>query len=367
MSLVLTASGCAMAPGPYLGVTRSNVYDPDRADASDAALEQNVSERADIHTISAASIAQMVTARNLAEGRDARERAQAAAQPAPNGYTYRVGPQDILTVTVWNHPELNNPAAMSNLASGRVVGEDGSFFFPYAGKVQAAGRTVDEIRASLTATLAKVLVEPQVDVAVIDYRSKRVYVMGMVDKPGVESVSDVPLTVTGALAAAGGLKPEADLYGATLTRKGATQPLNLYALYYEGDVGQNLQLQAGDILTVPENRYNKIFVMGEVGKQQSVLMPRGRVSLTEAISDAGGFNPISSNTGQVYVIRQGRNDRPQIWHLDASSPDALVLADQFDLHPRDIVYVDPAKVTRFGRVLTNILPTAGLLRQTLQY
>jgi polysaccharide export outer membrane protein len=309
----------------------------------------------------------MVAARNPAEGRDARERAQAAAQPAPDAYTYRVGAQDILSVTVWNHSELNNPAAMSNLASGRVVGQDGTFFYPYAGKVQAAGRTVDEIRTALTSALSKVLVDPQVDVAVIEYRSKRVYVMGMVDKPGVESISDVPLTVTGALAAAGGIKPEADLYGATLTRNGVTRPLDLYALYYEGDVGQNLRLQAGDILTVPENRYNKIFVMGEVSKQQSVIMPHGRVSLTEAISDAGGFNPISANSGQVYVIRQGKNDRPQIWHLDASSPDALVLADEFDLHPRDIVYVDPAQVTRFGRVLSNILPTAGLVRQTVQY
>ena len=92
-------------------------------------------------------------------------------------------------------------------------------------------------------------------------------------------------------------------------------------------------------------------------------MPRGRMSLAEAISDAGGFNPLSANTGQLYVIRNGANNRPQIWHLNAASPDALVLADRFDLQPRDIVYVDPTGVTRFGRVLSNILPTATAVRR----
>jgi polysaccharide export outer membrane protein len=149
-------------------------------------------------------------------------------------------------------------------------------------------------------------------------------------------------------------------------RKGKSSSLDLYALYYQGDVTQNVRLESGDILTIPENRYNKIFVLGEVGKPQSVVMPRGRISLAEAISDVGGFNPLTSNAGQLYVIRAGANNRPQIWHLNASSPDALVLADRFDLEARDIVYVDPATVARFGRVINNILPTATVIRQSVQ-
>src|SRR5690606_2152391 len=128
------------------------------------------------------------------------------------------------------------------------------------------------------------------------------------------------------------------------------------------DVTQDIRVQPGDVLTIPENRYNKVFVLGEVLKPQSLLMPRGRLSLAEAISDTGGMNPISSNAGQIYVIREGEGGRPQIWHLDAKSPDALVLADRFDLEARDIVYVDPAGVARFSRVINNIIPTASFLR-----
>ncbi|WP_187394917.1 polysaccharide biosynthesis/export family protein [Pigmentiphaga aceris] len=348
-------------PGPYLGV----VPDASTLDRPDFSKE-SVKDRADIFSISPQTIAQMVQDKQRNDAERAAARAQASADLKANGsggYRYTVGKYDILLITVWNHPELNNPSGTLNELSGRVVSEAGTFFYPYAGKVQAVGRTVDDIRDELTKKLATYLVQPQVDVSVLTYRSQRVFALGQLTRPGVVPVTDVPMTVTDLISQTGGLTPEADLSAATLLSRGQTRPVNLYALYYEGDVSQDVRLSPGDILTVPESRYNKVFVMGEVTTPQSRVMPRGRMSLAEALSDAGGFNPLSANTGQLYVIRNGQNNRPQIWHLNASSPDALVLADRFDLQPRDIVYVDPTGVTRFGRVLTNILPAATAVRR----
>jgi len=358
-ALVILAS-CAV-PGPYLGV----VPDASTADGPDFSRE-SVKDRADIYSISPQSIAQLIQDKQRIEAERLAARTQASADlkaGSATGYRYTVGRYDILLITVWNHPELNNPSGTLNELSGRVVSEAGTFFYPYAGKVQAAGRTVDDIRDELAKKLATYLVQPQVDVSVLTYRSQRVFALGQLTKPGVVPITDVPMTVTDLIAQTGGLTPEADLSAATLLSRGQTRPVNLYALYYEGDVSQDLRLSPGDILTVPESRYNKVFVLGEVTTPQSRVMPRGRMSLAEAISDAGGFNPLSANTGQLYVIRNGANNRPQIWHLNAASPDALVLADRFDLQPRDIVYVDPTGVTRFGRVLSNILPTATAVRR----
>jgi len=360
----ILGSGCALVPGTYLGVS-APVNETDKEYEYDTPSTQDVSERADIFSITPAVIAKQNESRARVELKMREQREKSVGEGT--GYEYIIGAQDVLNVTVWNHPEINNPAGTMNATlAGRTVNQDGTFFFPYAGKVAAAGRTVQQVRDELAIKLARVLVEPQVDVSVLHYRSKRAFVVGMVEKPGVVPLTDVPLTITDLVAEAGGVKPEADLRSASLMSKGKSRGIDLYALYYQGDVSQNVWLQPGDILTIPENRYNKIFVLGEVTKPQSLIMPRGRISLAEALSDAGGFNPLTSNAGQMYVIRNGENNRPQIWHLDAASPDALVLADRFDLEPRDIVYVDPAGVARFGRVINNIIPTASVLRATAQ-
>jgi polysaccharide export outer membrane protein len=361
--LLVTLAGCSIVPGTYLGAKPP----ANSSDSTDAYSSQDVAARADIFTISPNSIEKLDRAEEARQRKveSARAQSEAALLKQPS-YQYLVGLHDILHITVWNHPELTNPSGASSQEAGSVVGNNGTFYFPFAGSVQAAGRTLNQIREELVRGLNKYLVDPQVDVSMLTYRSQNAYALGQVAKPGVISITDVPLTITDLIAQSGGVTPAADLRAATLLTKGKSKPIDLYALYYTGDISQNVRVSAGDILTIPESRYDKIFVLGEIAKPQSIVMPRGRISLAEAISDSGGFNPLTANAGQVYVIRGGVNNRPQIWYLNAHSPDALVLADRFDLQPRDIVYVDPAAVARFGRVLNNIIPTAALLRSTLQ-
>jgi len=368
MLIVAGTGGCSLVPGTYLGITDRSISETDKDYEYDMSGAGDITQRADIFSITPTTIAKLAQARQVQDAAYMKTQADAASSLAePSRYQYVVGAQDTLRITIWNHPELSNPVGTLNELSGRVVNADGTFFFPYAGKIQAAGKTVQQIRDDLAQKLSKFLVEPQVDVSVLNYRSQRAFVVGQVEKPGIVPITDVPLTVTDLIAQAGGLKQDADLRAASLMRAGSSKSIDLYSLYYRGDVSQNIQLKSGDVLTIPENRYNKIFVLGEVAKPQSVVMPRGRISLAEAISDSGGFNPLTANAGQLYVIRGGEGGKkPQIWHLDASSPDALILADRFDLESRDIVYVDPAGVARFGRVISNIIPTASVIRASVQ-
>jgi len=165
------------------------------------------------------------------------------------------------------------------------------------------------------------------------------------------------LRITDLVTRSGGLTEKADQREAVLTnREGLARPIDLYALYHNGDMSQNVLLREGDVLNVPEKRYNKVFVLGEVMEPQSLLLPYGDYSLSEALSDAGGLDPVTSNGGQIYVMRAADSGRPQVWHLNANSPDALVLADGFTLQARDVVFVDAASVTRWSRVLNQILP-----------
>ena len=116
---------------------------------------------------------------------------------------------------------------------------------------------------------------------------------------------------------------------------------------------------------MPPRRDKKVFVLGEVAKPGSQVMPLGPMSLSEALADAGGLNPVSANAAQIYVFRAG--DQPQqvkVYQLDAMNPGLLVLGDRFVLRPRDIVFVDPANLTRFSRVVSQILPLASSLYMT---
>jgi polysaccharide export outer membrane protein len=322
----------------------------------------DIKARADVFSIDARTLTNL------------RELEQTAAQaritrpgdfkPYNDPYTYLVGPTDELRITVFEHPELTNPTGTANELSGRIVNSDGKFFFPYVGAVQAAGRTVQDIQQTITQGLRSVIRNPQVDVSVFRFRSQRVVVSGEVRTPGTVPITDVPPTLAEIVSSAGGLTVEADLGNVTVTRGNTTVRTDMYAYFYNGDQTQNLRLQTGDVVNVPDRRFSKVFVLGEVSRPNSLVMPRGRLTLAEALADSGGVNPLTANAGQIYVIRDN-GPKPQIFHLNASTPDALVMADQFNLRQRDVVFVDSVPVVRFSRIVSNILPTADFLRQTL--
>ncbi|HSN92398.1 MAG TPA: polysaccharide export protein [Anaeromyxobacteraceae bacterium] len=304
--------------------------------------------------ITPAVVLEQAVARELeAERRPKDPMAEKAAR-----YEYTVAPHDVLSVTVWDHPELTIPAGEFRPAelSGNPILADGTMFYPHVGVVEVAGMTIREIRALLTMRLRKWIENPQLDVRVVAFRGKRVQVTGEVMAPSTLPVTDVPLRVVDAISQARGVTPEAWPRGVTLTRAGRVHRLDLQALYEDGDLSQNWLLQDGDILNVPSRSQNKVFVMGEVRRPASRLMTKGRMSLAEAIGDSEGFDPVTSNPGEVYVIR-GAYEKPRVYKLDASSADALLLAAQFQLEPLDVVYVAPYALTNWNRVLGQIMPT----------
>ena len=284
-----------------------------------------------------------------------------AVQATPD---YKIGPGDILSIIVWDHPELTTPAGQYRSAdqAGTVVTEDGTIYYPYVGTLQVAGKTTRQVRDLLASRLSKFIEKVQLDVRMAAFRSKRVYVVGEVVKPGLQEVTDIPMTVLEAVNRAGGFGPEADHSRVLLTRKGTTYRVDIQAMYEAGATEQNALLEPGDILNVQDRSFNKIFVLGEVAKPGSLIMTKRRSTLAEALSDAGYIAQDRSNPKWIYVMR-GESDVPELFHLDGSSPDSMLLADRFTLQPRDIVYVDTADVVRWNRVVTNILPTAQTLFQ----
>lgn len=348
--VVVSLGGCAYAPGLWLGTSAPS--------GSTATGE-------------AAQLTPTAIDWNLIRRLDSVPRAAAPRVPQTEPRPYRIGPTDALRITVWNHPDLNyapnlsvtttttaggTAGQTSNVVPLRVVNHDGSIYFPMAGRVEAASRTVPELRDQIARQLSRFVKDPQVEVEVAAYRSQRVFVVGEIETPGNLPITDVPMRVADAIGQAGGPTAQADLSVVHVTRGSERLTLDVERLYYEGDLSQNLLLQHGDVITVPDRRERKVFVLGEVAQPRSYPLPRGRLTLADAVSDAGGPNPLTSNTGQLFVLRLGANDEPQVYHLDARSPEALLLADRFVLRARDVVYIDPTQLARAGRVITQLLP-----------
>ena len=353
--LLLTGllAGCGTAPGMYMRSTGSNSSSPFTPATPEPVIDftlvqltgDNVGKYADLGTPGNPAAA-------------SKGPKLAATETGP----YRLGLQDVLRINVWGQPDFLptlsavSAGGVSSVPLGRTNNEEGKLFFPLIGSIPAVGLTVPEFRTNLTKALAKFVKDPQIDVDVAAFRSQRVFLAGEVKTPGVVAITDIQLRIADALAAVGGTTAEADLGSIQLTRDSQSVTLDLNRLYFGGDIASNLTLQHGDILTVPDRQARKVFLLGEVMQPKSYLLHRGRVSLAEVLADAGGTNPLSANAGEVFVMRRDPSGRPLVFQLDARQPVALLVADRFDVLPRDLVYVNPTGATQAIRILNQYLP-----------
>ncbi len=288
---------------------------------------------------------------------------------SPEAYT--IGRGDVLQITVWDHPELAlaqgaSPQAAPRTADappGFVVDQDGTLQFPFAGRFPVAGSTVEQVQAQLARRLDKTFNDPQVTVRIASFRAKQVYIEGEVHTPGSQALNDIPMTIYDAIGRAGGFSSTADQSRIVLVRDGIERRVDLVEMAEQGRNPSKIVLRNGDLVRVLSRDDSGVFVMGEVNKPVTALPMRdGRLTLSDAIAQAGSLNANTADAAQLYVVRGMQGERLQVFHLDAHSPVAMVLANQFQLKPKDIVYVDGNALVRFSRVLSLLLPAinAGL-------
>ena len=274
---------------------------------------------------------------------------------------YRVGPGDVLSIIVWEHPELTTPAGEFRDAaeSGRLIDAEGRMFYPYVGMFHAGGQSVAEIREFITEFLSQVIRNPQVDVRVSAFRAHRVQVTGEVRQPGLVTLNDTPKGVLEAINERGGLTAEASRRQALLLRDGGVHAIDLAGMLTGAVPARNLALRAGDVLHVPDAAEDQVFVLGEVGEQAPLIMRQRTMTLTQALAGAGGINRLSGNDGGVVVFRRadGAASMPVIYVLDMSRPEGMLLAGEFELQPRDVVYVKATAFAKYNQVIAQMLPT----------
>ncbi|WP_109123916.1 polysaccharide biosynthesis/export family protein [Dyella sp. C11] len=308
-----------------------------------------------------------ITPKQLAMDRAAENAAAIAPELlAYKPESYRIGAGDTLYITVWDHPELTSPAGpqQQTLANGRLVRSDGTLFYPYVGELKVSGLTIEELRKAISDKLAKYVEKPQVDVNVIGYGSQRVTVQGAFIKTDPQPITAIPTTLSQALGVAVINTEQANLSGLVLSRDGHDYHIDLDALNSSKAMAQDVYLKPGDRLFLPYNDRHEAYVIGEVNRPTALPFKTTDLTLTQALGRAGGLNQSTSKGKAVYVIRgieNLENAKGTVYQLDARSPDAFLLADQFKVKPGDVVFVGPAGVTRWNRFLSQLLPLSGII------
>lgn len=107
---------------------------------------------------------------------------------------------------------------------------------------------------------------------------------------------------------------------------------------------------------VADYRGQKVYVLGEVVHPGFLPINDQLMNIADALALSGGMSPDSANPRFIYIIR-GDYSQPQIFWLDARTPDRMLIAEKFSLLPKDILYVSSAPATRWNRVLNQLLPT----------
>jgi polysaccharide biosynthesis/export protein len=377
---LLLVAGCSN-PGLKLQEEGSEVWTGREAGGeSSGRLSANEAYRVTLQDITPALVRGMRSGNGAASG-------PGAVPPASPASEYRIGPGDVINVVVWNHPELTSPTgpgtSQTAEQAGRLVRSDGTVFYPFVGVSKVAGLTVEEVRTQFEGTLRKVLTDPQVDVRVVAYRSQRIVVTSDLGTSCIVPVTDKPVTVLDALGQCSVTNPTGAAQGAVyyttaiLTRGERSQILDLAALYRGGGTeAGTLMLKDGDRLHFVDNRAQRVFMLGEVKDQVALTMPVKGMSLADAIADAGGLSLATANAGRIYVIRGFVDEvqnpdgslhtrmEPVVYQLNARSVDALLLADQFPLKPRDVVFVSSATLVNWNRALAQIIPSLNAIFQT---
>lgn len=168
-----------------------------------------------------------------------------AQEAAPVGSGYRLGPEDLLHISVWRDESLTREV---------LVRPDGKISFPLVGDFQAEGRTVEELKSDLVRRLSPFISDTPISVSVVKANSYKIYVIGKVARPG-EFLVGHDTSVMQALSLAGGLTQFASENQIKVLRRENGEERAHSFRYGDAKKGKGLErnilLQRGDVVVVP--------------------------------------------------------------------------------------------------------------------
>jgi len=272
---------------------------------------------------------------------------------------FTLGPGDRVEIEL-----IGDPASKTMT----VVAPDGKLYFNLLSGVDVWGKTIQQAKVDLQNAFTNFVREPpRISIVLRSVESKRLWILGCVQAPGVYHMS-TPMTLLETLSAAGGTlsmttfrdqaaagigEEVADLKHSFVVRQGRLLPVNFSRLLNEGDLSQNIYLQPDDFVYVPPATARDVYVLGAVLQPKPVPYSEG-MTVATAIAATYGTLP-DAYLSHVAVVR-GALSEPQITIVNCIK---VIRGEELDvlLQPQDIVFVPLTPYRYLKRYLELILDT----------
>jgi len=318
--------------------------------------------------------------RRLLEVMEPQSFAALLGETAPYGSV--VGRGDVLDIGVWEAPPAvlfgsygavtPGPAGVAADSSGantglpqQFVNQDGTIRVPFAGAIQAEGRTPEAIAQDIQQRLAGKAHDPQVVVRIVRNAASDVTVVG-----DVATSTRMPLTTKGervldALASAGGVRQPVGKMTVQITRGDMVAAMPLSAVI--SDPQENVRLKASDVVTALFQPYS-FTVLGAAGRNEEIPFESTGLTLSQALGRIGGINDQRANVRGVFIFRfeepavftangkappptSDNGKVPVIYRVDMRNPGTLFAAQAFPIRDRDLIYVSNSPLADFQKFL----------------
>ena len=282
---------------------------------------------------------------------------------------FKIGPLDLLEITFRAGSEYKTDTVM--------VRPDGTISYSFVDNMSVTGLTTRELDEKLTERLSTFVKNPRTDIVVKEFKSKTALILGEVGalrlpyyEAGTRKITlNGKTTLLDLLVLAGGYTKDADIKKVKLVRGGKVYYINLYDIIYRGEIEQNVIIDNGDVVDVPELPVygERVYVMGEVYRQ-GVYPLKDAPDLLAALAFAGSFTGTAVQENTLIIRGYQPGKKPQVLTADIN---ALFkkgdIRQNIPLQEGDIVYVPRSTIGDINEFIINTIPLLEYLLYPGEY
>ena len=267
---------------------------------------------------------------------------------------------DVILIRIWEAGDdgLFASSGQRETNFSLSVSNDGNIDVPYAGSVSVLHKTVQEIRQILLKRFNRKAIDPEINVEIKATNSLGVPVLGAVAAPGRITIPSQGIYLLDLLAMAGGVPHSSWENTLTLVRNGFSETLPLNRILEHAR--NNVVVLPGDTIQI-EYVPRKFAVYGAISKSGNMVIDNPAPTLSDLLAESGGLNNMQAEASSVFVFRPVEKSaitsttKATAYRLNFSKPDAFLLASQFEIASKDIIYVATADASEFRKFLIMLL------------